>query len=141
MKSKLMLLLGIVLGAIGAQVMSTPSADGDEKAAKARVYELRTYTTLEGRLPALNKRFREHTMRLFEKHGMKNVVYLTPTDKPETLVYLITHESVEAAKKSWDAFRADPEWHAARDASEKDGKIVAKAESQYLNPTDYSPLK
>lgn len=121
--------------------MSTPSADGDEKAAKARVYELRTYTTLEGRLPALNKRFREHTMRLFEKHGMKNVVYLTPTDKPETLVYLITHESVEAAKKSWDAFRADPEWHAARDASEKDGKIVAKAESQYLNPTEYSPLK
>lgn len=141
MKAKLVLGLGIALGAMGAQFMSVSSVDGNEKAAKSRVYELRTYTTLEGRLPALNKRFREHTMRLFEKHGMKNVVYLTTNDKENTLVYLISHESVDAAKKSWDGFRADPEWHAARDASEKDGKIVAKVESQFLNPTDYSPLK
>ena len=113
------------------------------------VYELRTYTTEPGRLPALHARFRDHTVKLFEKHGMKNVVYLTPIDaegKPvdNKLVYLLAHKSQAAAKASFDSFRQDPEWKAARDASEKDGKIVSAAvpiESQFYVPTDYSPLK
>jgi hypothetical protein len=110
------------------------------------IYELRTYTTNEGRMPALNARFRDHTMKLFEKHGMKNVIYCTPIDadgKPvdDKLVYLLAHKSVESAKKSFAEFGNDPEWIAARDASHKDGKIVSKVESQYLVPTEYSPMK
>jgi hypothetical protein len=103
------------------------------------VYELRTYTTHPGRLPALNKRFREHTMKLFEKHGMTNIMYWTPVDKEDTLIYVLRHNSPDAAKKSWDGFRGDPDWIKARDASEKDGKIVLKVESVYMKATDYSP--
>jgi hypothetical protein len=95
-----------------------------------RVYELRTYTTLPGRLPALHKRFAEHTMKLFEKHGMKNEGYWTPTDeklKETTLIYIVSHENMAAAEKNWAAFGADPEWKKVREASEADGKILAKA--------------
>lgn len=113
-----------------------------EKKSVSRVYELRTYTTHPGRLPALNKRFRDHTMKLFEKHGMKNEMYWIPTDPKlaeNTLIYVISHESEAAAKKSWDAFRADPDWHKARDASEADGKIVAGVVSVFMTKADYSP--
>ncbi len=112
-----------------------------EKAERHKVYELRTYTTLEGRLPALQARFRDHTMKLFARHGMENILYTTPVDRDDQLVYLLAHDSQEAAKASFEAFRTDPEWIAARNASEADGKIVAKVESVFLQPTDYSPLK
>lgn len=132
----LSVLLGIVTLRSGVSV-------GDEKpAAAAGIYELRTYTTLEGRLPNLNARFKNHTMKLFEKHGMKNVMYWTPTDEKtanNTLIYVIWHASPEAAKKSWEGFIADPDWHKARDESEKDGKIVAKVEKVYMKATEYSP--
>src|SRR5262249_50324647 len=108
-------------------------------------YELRTYTTLPGRLPALHKRFAEHTMKLFEKHGMRNEVYWTPLDderKDTTLIYVISHESREAADKNWQAFQADPDWQKARAASEAEsagGKIRAKArEGVGMRWTDYS---
>lgn len=104
------------------------------------VYELRTYTTAPGRLPALHKRFRDHTMKLFEKHGMKNVMYWTPVDKENTLVYVLEHKSREHAKKSWDGFRNDPDWQKAFKASREDGKIVTTVVSQFLKTTDYSPL-
>ena len=106
------------------------------------IYELRVYTTLEGRLPALNKRFKNHTIPLFEKHGMKNVMYWIPTDpmkSQNTLIYVLEHKSMDAAKKSWDDFRKDPEWMKARDESEKDGKIVAKVEATYMTAAEYSP--
>ena len=112
--------------------------------AKGRVYELRTYTAAPGKFDALHARFRDHTLKLFSKHGMQHVGYWTPADAPlseNTLIYVISHESREAAKKSWDAFRADPEWIKARDASQKDGSLTTKVESVYLNPTDYSPIK
>jgi hypothetical protein len=115
-----------------------------EEKVSQRVYELRTYTTHPGRLPALNKRFADHTMKLFEKHGMKNEMYWTPTDpklKDNTLIYVISHDSLEAAEKSWKAFGADPEWQKARDASEVDGKIVAGVQRVYMTRTDYSPGK
>ncbi len=117
---------------------------GQEKKVNTRVYELRTYTTHEGRLPALNKRFAEHTLKLFEKHGMKNEMYWIPTDpakRDNTLIYVVSHESQEAADKSWRAFGADPEWQSAREASEKEGKIVAKVERVFMTLTDYSPGK
>jgi len=115
--------------------------DAGQKESASLVYELRTYTTAPGRLPALHKRFREHTMKLFEKHGMKNVIYWTPVEKENTLVYIVAHQSQEAAKKSWAAFGKDPDWRKAFAASRADGPIVTKVERQYLNPTDYSPLK
>lgn len=121
----------------------TPS-EAAAAAAKNRVYELRTYYTNEGKLPDLQARFRDHTTKLFEKHGMKNVGYWVPQDAPasaNTLIYIISHESRDAAKKSWSAFAADPEWKKVREASEANGKIVSKVESVYMDATDYSPMK
>jgi hypothetical protein len=114
-----------------------------------RVFELRTYTTTPGNLPALDARFRNHTRKLFEKHGMANLWYwhLAPDQKGAdmTLVYMLAHKSPEGAKKSWDAFRTDPDWKAAREASEKKagGSLTAMdgVKSVYLKPTDYSPIK
>lgn len=110
----------------------------------AEVYEMRTYTTQEGKLDALLARFRDHTCRLFEKHGMKNVGYWVPLAKEDgaenTLIYILKHESEEAAKQSFAAFGKDPEWQEARKASEANGKILAKPpESLFLKTTDYSP--
>lgn len=120
------------------QPLTSAHADSD------RVYELRTYTTVPGRLPALQKRFREHTTQLFEKHGMKNVGYWVPADAPRsenTLIYVLSFPNRDAAKKSWDDFRNDPEWKKVQAESEADGKIVEKVESVYMTPTDYSALK
>ncbi len=108
------------------------------------VLELRIYTCEPGKLEALNERFRNHTMRLFEKHGMKNIAYWEASEGPtagNTLYYIIHHASRDAAKKSWADFQADPEWQAVRKASEeKYGKILSKApEAIYMTETDYSP--
>src|SRR5437867_7839844 len=113
-------------------------------AADNRVFEPRTYTTLPGKLPDLLARFRDHTTKLFEKHGMQNIGYWVPKDAPRsenTLIYLLAHSSRDAAKKSWDAFRADPDWQKAAKASEANGKIVDKVESVFLDPTDFSKIK
>jgi NIPSNAP len=112
-----------------------------------RVFELRTYTAVEGKLPALNARFRDHTMKLFEKHGMTNIGYWTPQDAPlsqNTLIYIIAHQSREAAKKNWADFNADPDWQKARAESETNaggGRLTTKTESVFLDPTEYSPIK
>jgi hypothetical protein len=110
------------------------------------VFELRTYTCNEGKLDGLDARFRDHTIKLFEKHGMTNVLYTHPTDANKgagnTLVYILAHASVDAAKKSFDAFRADPDWIKARDASEANGKLLVNPPaSVFLTPTDFSLLK
>jgi hypothetical protein len=133
----------VAFAACLAGVLSMSASSAAEDSA-ARVFELRIYTAAPGKLDALNARFRDHTLRLFEKHGMKNVVYLVPTEEPKsqnTLVYLISHASRAAADKSWEAFRKDPEWQKVKEASERDGKLVEKVESTYLSPTDYSPLQ
>lgn len=107
-----------------------------------RVYELRTYTTLPGRLPALNARFRDHTMKLFEKHGMRNEMYWVPADsarRDNTLIYVVSHKSRAAADASWRAFGADSAWTRVQKASEADGAIIARLERVYMTPTDYSP--
>ena len=135
---------GVVL-AVGLGAFWAGMSMGQEKKMNTRVYELRTYTTLPGRLPALHKRFAEHTMKLFEKHGIRNEMYWIPTDdarKDNTLIYLLSHESQEAAEKNWKAFQADADWIKVRDASEADGKILAKApERVFMRLTDYSPGK
>ena len=138
--------VSFALGAFFMNASGPNVSRADSEAAKSSLlYELRTYTTNEGKLEDLHARFRDHTMRLFEKHGMKNIAYWTPTDpelKDNTLVYVIAHKSQEAADASWQAFGQDPEWQKVREASEKDGRILAKRpERLYLISTDYSPMK
>ncbi len=106
------------------------------------VYELRVYSAAPGKLPELLTRFREHTMKLFERHGMKNVAYWTPVDEPaksNTLIYILRHESREAAAASWKAFQDDPEWKSVKEKSEQNGKLVDKVDSTYMATTDFSP--
>ena len=106
------------------------------------IYELRIYHAYEGKLDDLLRRFREHTTKLFEKHGIKNVAYWTPTDEPlkgKTLVYILAHPSRDAATANWKAFREDPEWISVRDKSEENGKLVEKVEPTFLEMTDFSP--
>ena len=114
--------------------------------AGAHVFELRTYTANEGKLDALDARFRDHTLALFARHGMTNLLYWHPLDTEKgagrTLIYLLAHRSQDEARKSWDAFRADPEWVSVRTESEKNGSLLASGpKSVYLTPTDFSPLK
>jgi len=103
------------------------------------VYEIRTYVTNEGKLDALHTRFSEHTMRLFEKHGMRNVAYWTPIDSNDTLIYILEHDSAESAKASWDAFINDPEWQAVYAASIADGRLVKTIDNHFMTKTPYSP--
>lgn len=143
MKAKQVVLSAAAMIAVGLIGFGAGESVGQGN--KPRVYELRTYTVLPGRLPALHKRFAEHTMKLFEKHGIRNEMYWVPTDdarKDNTLIYLLSHESQEAANRSWEAFYADPEWIKARDASEADGKILAKPpERVFMKLTDFSPSR
>ncbi len=135
----------IVLAALGILFMTAVAADAacaDE--ADARLFELRTYVCNDGKLPELHKRFREHTNRLFEKHGMTLVGYWTPAEGPEaedTLVYILAYPDRQARDASWKAFMADPEWQAAYKASHLNGPLVKKVESKFLSPTDYSKVK
>lgn len=110
-----------------------------------RAFEMRTYYAAPGKLEALNARFRDHTCRLFKKHGIEIIGFWIPSDKEKgaenTLVYLLAHKSREAAKKSFAEFGKDPEWQKARAESEANGKLVEKIESVFLGATDYSPIK
>ncbi len=109
-----------------------------------RIFEMRTYYAHPGKMDALHARFRNHTCALFQKHGMTLIGFWSPLDAKdasERMIYLLAHSSKEAAQKSWDAFRKDPVWIAARDASEKDGPIVAKVEALFLSATDYSAMQ
>lgn len=137
MKSRFLLVFALVFGLALTSSAQTAAPD-------ARVYELRIYTTNAGKLPNLLSRFRDHTMRIFERHGMRNIGYFTPIEKSEgadtVLYYFLEHASRDAATASWAAFRADPEWVAVRTASEVGGVILAKPpESIFFKATDYSP--
>ncbi len=113
----------------------------DSTASSGPVYEMRVYYAADGKLDALNARFRDHTMKLFENHGIKNVAYFVPEgENPEhKLIYFLSYPSREAREKSWKEFMADPDWQKAWKDSEKNGKLVTKVESTFLEPTDYSP--
>lgn len=98
--------------------------------ASTKVYELRVYQASPGKLAQLLARFREHTTKLFERHGMKNVAYWTAVDEPQksnTLIYILKHPSREAAAAYWKSFQDDPEWKSVRDKSEANGKLVEKS--------------
>jgi hypothetical protein len=138
-----------LLQSIPAAVLLGKAASASPKDAKrlpklppTAVYELRVYHTYEGKLDDLLTRFREHTTRIFEKHGMTNVAYWTPTDDPlegKTLFYVIAHASREAATANWKAFGDDAEWKSVQAKSEANGKLVEKVDSTFLMLTDFSP--
>ena len=113
-------------------------------AGKNRVLEIRTYTTHEGRLPALVERMGHGEGNVFERLGMKPVGFFVAAEAPKsenTFVYILSHESREKAKDNWARFRDDPAWKEIRQRSEAAGPIVAKAETIFVDPTDFSPIK
>ena len=133
-----------ILMALLPLVLLPMAAVADQHEGGERVFEMRVYTAAEGKLPDLLARFRNHTNHLFVKHGMKLIGYWTPTEGDEagnTLVYILAHDSREAAKKSWSAFGADPAWKKVAAESRKNGKLVAGIENQWLKATDFSPLQ
>jgi hypothetical protein len=116
--------------------------EGNPMQASTGVYELRIYHAPPGKLPELLARFRDHTDKLFDRHGMKSVAYWTPVDEPEksnTLVYILYHPSREAAVANWKSFQDDPEWKSVKEKSEANGKLAEKIDSTYLALTDFSP--
>lgn len=129
----------------GAALPSVMDAGTAQAQSANRVFEMRTYTAAPGKFEALKTRFRDHTLRIFQKHGMTNVGYWIPQDAPaseNTLVYILAYPSREAAKQSWSAFRADPEWQKVVAESQKDGALLAKPpESVFLDAADFSPIK
>lgn len=107
------------------------------------IYELRTYTANPGKMPALQARFRDHTLAIFEQHGIKNVGYWTNSvgGRSDELVYIVAFEDMAQRDRAWAAFRDDPEWAKVRAQSEADGPLVHHIENRILQPTDYSPLR
>src|SRR6195256_5697852 len=106
------------------------------------VYELRIYHAAAGKLGELLARFRDHTVKLFDRHGLKSVAYWTPIDEPQksdTLIYILQHPSREDAAANWKSFQDDPEWKTVRDKSEANGKLTEKIDSTFMALTDFSP--
>jgi hypothetical protein len=137
MKTTLLIVVVAIATAVAAARMHA--------ATDQRVFELRTYHASPGKLDALHARFRDHTIALFERHGMAVVGFWVPTDpnqgSADTLIYILAHKNRAAADASWAAFRADPEWVKVRAESEKNGSLTTKVDSVFMSPTDYSPMK
>jgi hypothetical protein len=134
----------MMLQAMGAaMMMSTAGVEAQNEGAHTGVvYELRVYHAIDGKLDDLLRRFRDHTVALFARHGMKSVAYWTPTDDPQkgrTLVYILEHPSREAATANWKSFQEDPEWIKVKAASIANGELVEKIDSTYMTMTDFSP--
>jgi uncharacterized protein (DUF1330 family) len=138
----LLLLMWVIPVGAGEKDTAVPKQDSSTG---HRVFELRTYHTNDGKLIDLHKRFRDHTCQLLKKHGAELIGFWVPLDekdgKGSKLIYLVAFPSREAAKKTWEAFNKDPEWQKAREESHKNGVLVNKFESVYLEPTDYSEMK
>jgi hypothetical protein len=136
------LLKSIPIAAIFPATLWAASQKENTMPAATTVYELRVYHIAPGKQPELLSRFREHTLALFAKHGMKTLIFCVPSDEPqknETLVYVLEHPSREGATANWKAFQDDPEWKSVKEKSEANGKLVEKVDSTYLTPTDFSP--
>ena len=147
-KDVFVFVLGLLAG--GAVVASAngslirPAFAAAPRTADTRVFELRTYTVDPGQLPALLSRFRDHTIGIFNKHGMTSIGYWTPLDSTlskTTLIYILAHPSREAATKNWAEFRSDPEWMGVSAATAAAGLTVRKVESVFVEPTDFSRIK
>ncbi len=135
--------LVFVAGVIAGEMFGAPRILA-QTPASSRVFELRKYTAPEGKLGELEARFRNHTIRIFNKHHMTSIGYWVPQDAPDsqnTLIYLLAHPSREAAKQNWAEFQADPEWQKVNTESQVNGRIVSKVESTFLDPLGFSQIK
>jgi hypothetical protein len=133
--------LGCFFAAFGKPEVSTLAV---EPTKPGKLYEMRTYVAQPGKLDALHARFRDHTCRLFQKHGIEVVGFWAPCEgeaAQDTLIYIVAFPDAEAQKKAWAAFRADPEWQKAKADSERDGPLVKEIKTQNLKATNYSPLR
>jgi hypothetical protein len=136
MRNKIILAIVLILSGFAVGRASQP--------APAHIYELRTYTAADGKLDNVVARFRDNTIRIFNRHHMKSVGYWLPTEGDKagkTLIYILEHANHEDALKNWAEFNTDPEWQKVKAESEKDGKIVTNAERVFMSPTDFSPIK
>ena len=148
MTAKRLLFFSLItaIGSSGCMAGNTVSVSEEASAGAEteQVFELRTYTAAEGKFDDLLARFRDHTLRIFEKHGMTNVGYWTPQDEPlsaNTLIYVLAHPSREEAEQSWRDFSSDPEWQSVAEESQRDGRLIAGLERVFLDPTDFSPMR
>jgi hypothetical protein len=135
-----------VLTSLALRAQEKAENPAEAKKSPARYFEMRTYHAAPGKLDALHARFRDHTMALFKKHGIESIAYWTPVDKDgepvkDTLIYIVAYPDRKAHDDAWKAFRDDPDWVKAKGDSEKDGPLVEKVDSVFMNPTDYSPMK
>ncbi len=141
MKNVLKLTATLALVALlGGPLSTSPALAQDD----GTVFEMRTYTSTPGNFEALLTRFRDHTMRIFAKHGMTNIGYWIPTDEElsqNTLVYILKHDSQDAATASWRAFISDPEWQEVDQASNADGAILQNIERQFMTAADFSQIQ
>lgn len=136
MRNKIILAIVLILSGFAVGRASQP--------APAHIYELRTYTAADGKLDSVVARFRDNTIRIFNRHHMKSVGYWLPTEGDKagkTLIYILEHANHEDALKNWAEFNTDPEWQKVKAESEKDGKIVTNAERVFMSATDFSPIK
>ncbi len=140
-RSATVLSLAILLMTSDTSAQTQPPAPASATTAGSRTFEMRTYFAHPGKIEELHKRFRDHTSRIFKKHGMEIVGYWVPNDKPDVIVYILAYPTKAAADESWKGFREDPEWVKARKESEAGGPLVAKVESVWLQATDYSPVR
>lgn len=148
---KIIALIAVIIGGFASFVVFKPAnADTIETESNAmiqsenKVFEMRTYTTHEGKLDDLHERFENHTMEFFEKHGMTNIGYWVPEDaelKDNTLIYILAHDSREAARESWESFSADPDWQEVFQESRVDGPIVNNIVSVFMKSTPYSQIQ
>ena len=147
MKRAWLTAMAVAVALIGAATLRIGAQEKKEARiaapARERLFELRVYTAADGKFEDMQKRFRDHTAALFKKHGMEIVGFWVPTDekKKDQLVYILAYPDEAARKASWDSFAKDPDWIKAKTESEKNGKVVAKVESTYMKPADYSPMK
>ena len=146
MTAKRLLFFSLITSIVtsGCMVGTTASVSEEASSETEQVFELRTYTAAEGKFSDLLARFRDHTLRIFEKHGMTNVGYWTPQDEPlsaNTLIYVLAHPSREEAEQSWRDFSRDPEWQSVAEESQRDGRLIAGLERVFLDPTDFSPMR
>jgi hypothetical protein len=144
--------LSLVCGTAAAYALTTWTARAADDKAPDRLFEMRTYVASPGKFEELHSRFRDHTNKLFQKHGMTLIGYWVPTESPtakeplaeetkNTLVYILAYPSKEAREKSWKGFMGDPEWQAVFKETQKNGSLTKEIKSQFLTPTDYSPIK
>src|SRR5437660_4461960 len=142
MKRRILLQLLPAAGFLYPSLLTASRDSDNPNQDSTKVYELRIYQAAPGKLAELLARFREHTTKLFDRHGMKNVAYWAAVDEPQksnTLIYILQHPSREAAAANWKSFQDDPEWKNVRDKSEANGKLVENVESTFLALTDFSP--